>query len=188
MCFCAHSLLADPARCERVASQKKYSEAASAFQALTAADANNGGAWLGLGQALEQLKETDKAVAAYEKAIELKTAPKLAITYIARTYAAAGDQAKAYEWLDKLSNGGTPPGLRAMVNGSTAFAAMHDQQRFKDLQEKMKPCNTPEYHQFDFWLGSWEVQSPQGQVLGHNDVTSMNDGCILQEHWTSLRD
>src|SRR4051794_8710488 len=91
--------------------QQKYAEAASAFQALTSADANNGQAWLGLGQAQENLKQTEKAVAAYQKAIELKAAPKLAMTYIARAYAAAGGQAKSYEWLDKLATGGTPPGL-----------------------------------------------------------------------------
>jgi hypothetical protein len=51
----------------------------------------------------------------------------------------------------------------------------------------MLPCNTAEYHQFDFWVGSWEVQSPQGQVLGHNDITHEDEGCILQEHWASKR-
>jgi hypothetical protein len=167
--------------------QQKYAEAASAFQILTSADANNGQAWLGLGQAQENLKQPEKAVAAYQKAIELKATPKLAMAYIARTYAAAGDEVKSYEWLEKLATGGTPPGLRALVNGAPAFAAMREQPRFKELQEKMKPCNTAEYHQFDFWIGSWDVQNPQGQVLGRDDITRENDGCILQEHWASLR-
>jgi tetratricopeptide (TPR) repeat protein len=167
--------------------QSKFAEAEKAFQSLVTADANNGPAWLGLGQALEQEKQTDKAVAAYQKVIELKTAPKLAMAYIARTFAAAGNEAKSYEWLDRLATGGTPPGLHALVNGAPAFASMREQPRFKELQEKMKPCNTAEYHQFDFWVGSWEVQSPQGQVLGHNDITRENDGCILQEHWASRR-
>ena len=30
------------------------------------------------------------------------------------------------------------------------------------------PCSAPEYRQFDFWLGEWEVQNPQGQVVGKN--------------------
>ena len=168
-------------------SAQKYAEAEKAFRTLTAADANNGGAWLGLGQALESEKKTDEAIAAYEKVIELKTAPKMGMAYIARAYAAAGQQEKSYEWLDRLSSGGAPAGLRAMVNQSQAFAPMHEQPRFKEVLEKMKPCNTPEYKQFDFWVGSWDVQSPQGQSLGRDDITRENDGCILQERWESRR-
>jgi hypothetical protein len=168
--------------------QQKYAEAATAFQAVTAADASNGAAWLGLGQAQENLKQTDKAVAAYEKALELKTAPKLVMISIARTYAVAGNKEAAYEWLNKLQAAGIPPGLRAMVGGAPQFESLRTDARFKELQEKMKPCNTPEYHQFDFWIGSWEVRAPQGgTVLGHNDITRENDGCVLQEHWSSLR-
>ena len=58
---------------------------------------------------------------------------------------------------------------------------------FKQIVERMKPCNSQEFHQFDFWIGSWEVQNPQGQVVGHNDVNRIVGGCILQENWTSGR-
>jgi Flp pilus assembly protein TadD len=103
--------------------EQKYAAAEKALRTLTTADANNGGAWLGLGQALEAEKRTDEAVSAYEKVIELKTAPKLAMAYIARTYAAGGDESKSYEWLTRLVDAGTPPGIRALVNTSPQFAA-----------------------------------------------------------------
>jgi hypothetical protein len=67
------------------------------------------------------------------------------------------------------------------------FASMRDEPRFKQALEQIKPCNSPEYHQFDFWVGSWEVQNPQGQTLGHNDVNRMVGGCIVQENWASSR-
>jgi tetratricopeptide (TPR) repeat protein len=133
---------------------KKYSEAATAFQTLISADARDGAAWLGLGQALENQKQTEKAVAAYEKAIELKASPKMAMFNIARTYAAAGDQSKSYEWLNTLAESGAPGFILAFLNGSPQFDAMKSQPRFKEIQEKLKSCNSPEYHQFDFWLGS----------------------------------
>ena len=46
------------------------------------------------------------------------------------------------------------------------------------------PCSAPEYAQFDFWLGDWDVTNPAGKPAGHNLVTREYGGCVLQEHWT----
>lgn len=46
------------------------------------------------------------------------------------------------------------------------------------------PCSAPEYAQFDFWLGDWDVTNPAGKPAGHNRVTKEYGGCVLQEHWT----
>jgi hypothetical protein len=52
-------------------------------------------------------------------------------------------------------------------------------------QGKKSACQSPEYRQFDFWLGDWDVHSPDGPSVGRNLVTSEQDGCLLIEHWTS---
>jgi hypothetical protein len=49
-------------------------------------------------------------------------------------------------------------------------------------------CEAPEFHQFDFWLGDWEVVGVDGapnagQVLGHNRIERVSAGCGLSEHW-----
>lgn len=46
-------------------------------------------------------------------------------------------------------------------------------------------CETPEYRQFDFWLGEWEVTGgPQlDRIVGHNTITRVASGCALREHW-----
>jgi hypothetical protein len=44
-------------------------------------------------------------------------------------------------------------------------------------------CSTPEFRQFDFWLGDWDVKLPDGKVAGTNSITSILDGCVLQESW-----
>ena len=49
-------------------------------------------------------------------------------------------------------------------------------------------CDAPEFHQFDFWLGEWEVVAVPGapnagQRLGHNRIESVSAGCALSEHW-----
>ena len=45
-------------------------------------------------------------------------------------------------------------------------------------------CEAPQYRQFDFWLGDWEVTGPNGQPLGRNSITRALDGCVLHERWS----
>ena len=47
------------------------------------------------------------------------------------------------------------------------------------------PCSRPEYRQFDFWLGDWEVRAPGGKIVGHSRIESILDGCVIAEHWDS---
>lgn len=46
-----------------------------------------------------------------------------------------------------------------------------------------KPCTAPEYRQFDFWIGRWEVFGPQGRKAGDNVIEPIDGGCALQERW-----
>ena len=47
------------------------------------------------------------------------------------------------------------------------------------------PCSDAAWHQFDFWLGDWDVRGndAQAQVKGRNTIRRV-DGCALLEHWT----
>ena len=47
----------------------------------------------------------------------------------------------------------------------------------------LSPCLAPEYRQFDFWVGDWDVLDPAGNVVGTNKITREYDGCVVQEHW-----
>ncbi len=50
-----------------------------------------------------------------------------------------------------------------------------------------KPCEAkPEYRQFDFWVGEWEV-TVQGQPAGTNRVELILDKCVLLENWTGSK-
>jgi hypothetical protein len=49
--------------------------------------------------------------------------------------------------------------------------------------EPPAPCAAEEYRQFDFWLGSWEVTTPDGNVAGTNAIKSILNGCVLHESW-----
>jgi hypothetical protein len=46
------------------------------------------------------------------------------------------------------------------------------------------PATLREYHQFDFWIGDWEVRNPQGAIAGHSHIEAISDGCGISEHWS----
>ncbi len=46
------------------------------------------------------------------------------------------------------------------------------------------PCDTPEYRQFDFWVGEWDVTTVDGRMAGRNRIEAILGGCVLQENWT----
>jgi hypothetical protein len=48
------------------------------------------------------------------------------------------------------------------------------------------PCVAPEFRQFDFWLGKWNVINPRtGKQIGTNEITRAADGCAIREQWKS---
>jgi hypothetical protein len=52
-------------------------------------------------------------------------------------------------------------------------------------QPTIKPttCDSPEHRQFDFWVGEWDVTTPDGKPAGHNSITRELKGCVIHEHW-----
>jgi len=40
-------------------------------------------------------------------------------------------------------------------------------------------------HQFDFWIGEWDVTTKDGKRAGSSVVESVSGGCALLENWTS---
>ncbi len=45
------------------------------------------------------------------------------------------------------------------------------------------PCSAPEYRQFDFWVGDWEVKTADGKVAGSNRIEKILNDCVLLENW-----
>ena len=44
-------------------------------------------------------------------------------------------------------------------------------------------CVSPEFSQFDFWIGEWDVFDPTGKQVGSNTISKTLDGCALREEW-----
>jgi hypothetical protein len=51
-----------------------------------------------------------------------------------------------------------------------------------------KPCSTPEYRQFDFWIGDWDafdIDAPS-KVVARTHVNQILDGCVLLEDYQGV--
>jgi hypothetical protein len=48
-------------------------------------------------------------------------------------------------------------------------------------------CSKPEHRQFDFWVGEWQVQNPEGDRAGENSIKSILGGCVIEENWRGAR-
>ena len=46
------------------------------------------------------------------------------------------------------------------------------------------PLPDDPHRQFDFWVGSWRVERPDGTVVGHNTIRRVGD-CFLHESYTT---
>lgn len=48
-----------------------------------------------------------------------------------------------------------------------------------------KPCSSPEYHQFDFWVGDWNAFNVGNDKTpsAHVRVDRILDGCVLREDY-----
>jgi len=48
-------------------------------------------------------------------------------------------------------------------------------------------CDAGEHRQFDFWLGQWNVHTPDGKLAGVNAITREYGGCVLHERYATGR-
>ncbi|MCJ7591455.1 MAG: hypothetical protein MUO51_08890 [Woeseiaceae bacterium] len=57
-----------------------------------------------------------------------------------------------------------------------------------ELEKAAYPCeNDPQFAEFDFWIGEWDVQMANGQFAGSNVISREQRGCYLSD-WTPLPD
>jgi hypothetical protein len=69
----------------------------------------------------------------------------------------------------------------ALVALGLAGAARADERNDK------APCSAAEHHQFDFWIGHWDVFLPNGNKAGENRIEAIEGGCALLEQWSGRR-
>jgi tetratricopeptide (TPR) repeat protein len=123
---------------------------------------------------------------ALEKARELKhPAPIQLPLRLARTYARLGDREKAFEHLKTAIDRGY--GQVEQLNAENDFFTLREGPRWAGLVaaagRNQHPCrNAPEYRQFDFWLGEWDVES-NGQKIARSSIQLILDECAIFENY-----
>lgn len=56
-------------------------------------------------------------------------------------------------------------------------------------QPDIDPCDTPQSHQFDFWVGDWRVfDAKTAQMVAFDHVEKLAHGCIVQQNLTLITD
>lgn len=179
-------LLAQTQAGEALIAQARWAEAAPILEEATRANPNDAAAWAALGFVQLNLGRIDAASSAYEKALALDAANARAIVGVARVAIARGHAKAAIAGLARARDAGIP--VLQFVRGSSGFDALVKQDaEFARFVDGLCPCSGPEYRQFDFWLGEWDVFNPAGQKIGRNTIASTNDGCVLYESWRAAR-
>lgn len=99
----------------------------------------------------------------------------------------AADAKSAIEELHRAAAGARHPITRLAlgVAGCAMTFAVAAPAALAQGQPATKPasCQLPEHRQFDFWLGSWTVTTPDGKPAGNNTIRRLMGQCALQEHW-----
>ena len=50
---------------------------------------------------------------------------------------------------------------------------------------KPADCSAPEHHQFDFWIGKWDVfDTKTGASAGSSLIEGLYAGCTIRENWS----
>ncbi len=177
---------ATPQSADRAARAGDHEEAARQYRALVEQDATRYGAWFRLGGELLALGRHAEAAEAFANAA---TAPQLAPTArynegCARARAGDGDAA-----LRALA-GAVTAGFTdvALLESDADLASLRTSPGFGRVLEAAKSARSklPE-RQFDFWVGSWEVRDPQGNVVGTNEITLRQKDHIVHERWVNAQ-
>lgn len=164
-----------------------WQNAATAYQKIAELETQNPNAYYRAGNSFLNLNKNDEARIHLEKAFTISPNPIFA-QFLAKAYARLGNKEKAYEVLDKsLTMGGIKPDA---LSTDKDFDVIKTEQRFKDLLQKQdvaaNPCKaSPEFRQFDFWIGEWDVKNPQGVVVGSSSIQLILGSCVIFESWST---
>jgi len=54
-----------------------------------------------------------------------------------------------------------------------------------NAETKPLPCENENNTAFNYWIGEWQVTTPDGKHAGDSVIERVQDGCVLQENWRS---
>jgi hypothetical protein len=142
--------------------------------------------WFQLGVTRHDSGDFSGALTALNKATELQyPAPIQLPMRLARTHARLGHRDEAFTNLELAVKRGY--GQTDQLNAQNDFLALRDDPRWTTLlaaaRKNQHPCqNAPEYRQFDFWLGEWDVEQ-NGTKIARSSIQLLLDECVIFENY-----
>lgn len=176
--------IADPA--DLAFEQGRWQDAIVQYREILAQRPDDRLSLLRIAQAQRELKHYDEALATLEQA-RTANAPEAMLDFErARNLALLHREDDALGALDASDHNG----LRALelVEHAHEFDAFRAGSRFqrvyRNVRARVYPCEGMEAtHDFDFWLGRWEVRMTDGTLAGTNTITKRDGGCSIEERW-----
>lgn len=165
--------------------KKDWKTAVANYEKIVIAEPKNAGANYRLGVALINLDRVKDAVPHLDAAMTISPNTVFALA-LARAHARTGEKEKMYAVLERsLTLGGISS---ESLTGEDDFAAVKGETRFVEYVKKLdavaNPCRArPEFRQFDFWIGEWAPQNPQGLTVGKSSIQLILGSCIIFENW-----
>jgi tetratricopeptide (TPR) repeat protein len=148
--------------------------------------------WYRLGVSARGNGHLDSALEDFKKAKELgagKGLPAPQADYeLASTNAAAGNRSAAIALLKASADGGFSQTAR--LDEDAGWTAFRDDPQFqalvKQIHHNAAPCEDPEFRQFDFWIGDWDVASTGDEIArGTSHISKEIGDCVIWENWAS---
>jgi hypothetical protein len=166
--------------------QGRWEDAIREYRSILAAYPEDRLSLLRIAQAQRELKRYEEALATLEQA-RTANAPEAMVDFErARNLALLHRDEDALNALDAADHSG----LRALelVEQAPELGPYRKLPRFQGIYRSVRarvyPCEAIEgADAFDFWLGHWEVRTPDGTLIGTNTITKRDGGCSVQEHW-----
>lgn len=183
---------ADLAAADEAYTAKQWPRAEELYAALTQQSPDTARFWFRLGVAQRGNQHFDAALQSFDRAGRLgagKGLPAFVVDYeVAQTLAGRGDQNSALEKLKAAADGGFFQTDR--LASDREWEALRHKPEFVAIAGQVRhnaaPCEDAEYHQFDFWLGDWDVVSTlDGVSRGTSHIAREMDGCAVWENWKS---
>ena len=173
---------------------KDWAHASAAYETIANLEPSNWNARFRLGISEQGAGRYDRAIEAYLAALKVDPnhgeQSRILLYDLACAYGLTRDKENAFHWLERAIQAGFDQ--VETLNADKDLTELREDPRFKELVAKalanLRPCSvSPEAKQFGFWLGEWEVRTPQGQLAGTSSVQSVVGDCAILENWTSAR-
>jgi hypothetical protein len=190
ICMAATTAQQQPLSPEKAAANNAYqagdwSAAAKGYEEITAKEPTNSNAWYRLGYSRHHLGDFQNALAAYLQAEKSGFAGALQLHYNKGcALVRLGRKDEAFAALEAAMRAGF--NQPAQLDQDEDLVSLRSDVRFaalrKHAERNANPCGDPDFRQFDFWVGEWEV-FVQGQQIASSSIQNILNGCVILENW-----